>query len=71
MTNKHKEILDHCVNDDLLKLRSLFQAAGFDIRIVGGAVRDILCDQTPKDIDLCTSADTGSNRRALITAPFL
>jgi tRNA nucleotidyltransferase (CCA-adding enzyme) len=56
MTNKHKEILDHCVNDDLLKLRSLFQAASFDIRIVGGAVRDILCDQTPKDIDLCTSA---------------
>jgi tRNA nucleotidyltransferase (CCA-adding enzyme) len=49
-------ILHHCVNDDLLHLRSLFQAEGFDIRIVGGAVRDILCGETPKDIDLCTDA---------------
>jgi tRNA nucleotidyltransferase (CCA-adding enzyme) len=54
--NKVTAILDHCVNDDLIKLRSLFQAKGFDIRIVGGAVRDILCGQTPDDIDLCTDA---------------
>ena len=30
--------------------------AGFDCRIVGGAVRDILCGNTPKDIDLVTTA---------------
>jgi tRNA nucleotidyltransferase (CCA-adding enzyme) len=56
MTNQNQEILNHCLNDDLLKLRALFQAAGFDIRIVGGAVRDILCGHTPKDVDLCTDA---------------
>lgn len=56
MTNQNQEILNHCLNDDLLKLRGLFQAAGFDIRIVGGAVRDILCGHTPKDVDLCTDA---------------
>ena len=30
--------------------------AGFDCRIVGGAVRDILCGMQPKDIDLVTTA---------------
>ena len=30
--------------------------AGFDCRIVGGAVRDMLCGNTPKDIDLVTTA---------------
>jgi hypothetical protein len=52
-TNK---ILQHCLNDDLRQLRKLFQHYGFDLRIVGGAVRDIMCGQTPKDIDLCTNA---------------
>jgi|SRR5476651_257208 len=56
MNTMHTKILDQVVNADLLALRALFQADGFDIRIVGGAVRDILCDQTPKDIDLCTDA---------------
>jgi len=56
MNTMHTKILDQVVNADLLALRALFQAEGFDIRIVGGAVRDILCDQTPKDIDLCTDA---------------
>jgi tRNA nucleotidyltransferase (CCA-adding enzyme) len=55
-SNMVEKILEHAVNPDLLKLRALFQAEGFDIRIVGGAVRDILCGQTPKDIDLCTDA---------------
>jgi tRNA nucleotidyltransferase (CCA-adding enzyme) len=40
----------------LLSLRAAFQAAGFDIRLVGGCVRDTLRGQTPKDIDLCTDA---------------
>ena len=30
--------------------------AGFEVRVVGGAVRDVLQDKLPKDIDLCTNA---------------
>lgn len=40
----------------LMALRPLFRERGFDIRIVGGSVRDMLLDQVPKDIDLCTDA---------------
>ena len=29
---------------------------GYDIRIVGGAVRDLLQNKTPKDIDFATTA---------------
>ena len=32
------------------------QQAGFEAYIVGGAVRDLLLDRTPKDYDLSTSA---------------
>ena len=32
------------------------RSAGFDCRIVGGAVRDMLCGVTPDDIDLVTTA---------------
>jgi tRNA nucleotidyltransferase (CCA-adding enzyme) len=38
-------------------MRKLFQARGFDIRLVGGCVRDLLAGITPKDVDLCTDAD--------------
>lgn len=44
------------INDDLKALRAMFQERGFDIRIVGGAVRDTLMGSVPKDIDLCTDA---------------
>lgn len=40
----------------LTKLMRKFDMAGFQIRIVGGAVRDKLLGITPKDIDLCTDA---------------
>jgi tRNA nucleotidyltransferase/poly(A) polymerase len=38
----------------LTKLTKAFDMAGFEIRIVGGAVRDCLLGEQPKDIDLCT-----------------
>ena len=41
----------------LLDMRKLFQARGFDIRLVGGCVRDLLAGIAPKDVDLCTDAD--------------
>lgn len=40
----------------LTKLMQKFDLAGFEIRIVGGAVRDKLLGIEPKDIDLCTDA---------------
>lgn len=41
---------------ELYELRSKFLAAGYDIRFVGGCVRDLLHGTIPKDIDLCTNA---------------
>lgn len=44
------------LNDDLTNLRSIFQQGGFDIRFVGGCVRDLLHGSVPHDTDLCTDA---------------
>jgi tRNA nucleotidyltransferase (CCA-adding enzyme) len=41
---------------ELVRLRDTFQKSGFDIRLVGGCVRDMLMGIQPKDIDLCTDA---------------
>ena len=38
------------------KLATTFQEEGHELRIVGGAVRDIILKIQPKDIDLCTTA---------------
>ena len=42
---------------ELEMLRELFLARGFDIRFVGGVVRDTALGLTPKDVDLHTDAD--------------
>lgn len=44
------------VNEDLVNLERMFSARGFELVLVGGCVRDSLCGQTPKDVDLATSA---------------
>ena len=44
------------ISPKLQELRTHFQARGLDIRLVGGCVRDMLMQQTPKDVDLCTDA---------------
>lgn len=41
---------------ELKMLRAAFKSRGFDIRLVGGAVRDMLMGETPKDMDFCTDA---------------
>ena len=38
------------------ELADCFEQSGFQIRIVGGAVRDMLLGVAPKDIDMCTDA---------------
>ena len=51
-TKEFKDIL----NPALEKLDSVFKKNNFEIRIVGGAVRDIALGKSPKDIDLATDA---------------
>jgi tRNA nucleotidyltransferase (CCA-adding enzyme) len=41
---------------ELRKLESVFNQYGYDLRIVGGAVRDLVQGKEPKDIDLATDA---------------
>ncbi len=49
-------MLDRILTDELIYLNQIFTDSNFEIRIVGGAVRDILLGVTPKDIDLTTPA---------------
>jgi tRNA nucleotidyltransferase (CCA-adding enzyme) len=51
-----KELLYRLVNPDLRKLSDLYKQHGHELRIVGGAVRDILMNKKPKDIDLASDA---------------
>lgn len=48
--------LNAVITTELFSLRETFVARGFDLRLVGGAVRDLLRGVNPKDIDLCTDA---------------
>ena len=44
------------ITPDIKKLAEMFEAEGYQIRVVGGAVRDAILGKEPKDIDLATSA---------------
>ncbi len=44
---------------DVLKVMAKIHKAGFDVWVVGGALRDFLLGIEPKDWDLATSANTG------------
>lgn len=48
--------------EKLVKLNAAFVASGHEIRVVGGAVRDLMLGQTPKDIDLATTATPNEMR---------
>lgn len=52
----HKSLLNKVINTDLEKLNKLYTSNGHELRIVGGAVRDILSKKVPKDIDLASDA---------------
>ena len=41
---------------ELLKLGKVFKQNNYDIRLVGGAVRDLMLGKSPKDIDLASDA---------------
>ena len=48
--------LEGLLNEDLHKIISALEDNFFQVRIVGGAVRDILLGEKPRDIDLITNA---------------
>ena len=52
------------------KLNQAFTAAGFQIRLVGGAVRDIILGETPKDFDFATDAMPDEMRTVAEQAGF-
>jgi tRNA nucleotidyltransferase (CCA-adding enzyme) len=52
------------------KLNDAFSAAGFELRLVGGAVRDILLGETPKDFDFATDATPDEMRTVANKADF-
>lgn len=49
----------------LMSLAKAVEFLGYEIRIVGGAVRDILLNKTPKDVDLATNAHPNVLMQAL------
>jgi len=49
-------ILKKIMTSSLLKLEALFDNNKFDLRIIGGAVRDLMSGKQPKDIDLASDA---------------
>jgi tRNA nucleotidyltransferase (CCA-adding enzyme) len=54
----HEEMLDvkSVVTSSIKKLDKVFKSNNYELRIVGGAVRDIALGKIPKDIDLATDA---------------
>ena len=42
------------VTPELVQLESVFKSNGYDFRLVGGVVRDLLLGNSPKDIDIAT-----------------
>tara|TARA_B100001057_G_scaffold486119_1_gene566761 strand:+ start:2713 stop:3867 length:1155 start_codon:yes stop_codon:yes gene_type:complete len=53
---------------ELLKLGKIFKQNNFDLRLVGGAVRDLMLDKIPKDIDLASDATPHQMQDMLINA---
>ena len=41
---------------ELKQLSSLFEKYGYELRIAGGAVRDLLLNKVPHDVDFATTA---------------
>lgn len=49
-------MLDKLMTPQTKKLMNAFDMAGFEVRFVGGCVRDAILGVVPKDVDFCTDA---------------
>ena len=63
-----EEFLDIPLTPALKKLDNIFTRGGHEVRIVGGAVRDILLSKEPKDIDLASDATPVEMQKMLDSA---
>lgn len=55
--DKHEHLFDEMIKKPgILFLKDVFVNNGYGIRIAGGAVRDLICEKVPDDIDLATTA---------------
>lgn len=48
--------LDNIFTPELGELEKIFHRHGFELRIAGGAVRDLLSEKIPSDLDFATTA---------------
>ena len=48
--------LDNIFTPELSNLDKMFRRHGYELRIAGGAVRDLLSDKVPSDLDFATTA---------------
>lgn len=55
-TKKEHSISNDLIDNNALRIISQLRAYGYDSYIVGGAVRDLLCGNKPKDFDIVTDA---------------
>jgi len=51
------------VDADAIRVIGRLKRYGYEAYLVGGAVRDLLCDRTPKDFDITTSAEPNQIKR--------
>ncbi|MFV0449005.1 MAG: polynucleotide adenylyltransferase PcnB [Vibrio sp.] len=56
VTRQEHNISRKQISDNALKVLYRLQGAGFDAYLVGGGVRDLLLEETPKDFDIATNA---------------
>ncbi len=56
ITHKTHKIDQNLISSAALKTTQSLHSAGFEAYIVGGAVRDLLLNRTPKDFDVATNA---------------
>jgi tRNA nucleotidyltransferase (CCA-adding enzyme) len=56
MSSEETNMLEKLMTPETRKLGDAFQAAGYEIRFVGGCVRDAILGEKPKDVDFTTDA---------------
>jgi tRNA nucleotidyltransferase (CCA-adding enzyme) len=60
-------VLEGLMTPEMKKLTDIFEKYNFELRIAGGAVRDVLMDKIPHDIDFATTA-TPTQMKDMFTA---
>lgn len=48
--------MEFSIPDDIIAIKDLFKLEDYKLYVVGGAVRDLILNKTPKDFDLATNA---------------